>query len=176
MKNLYTPPCSIDITTDTPLVFLAGPVQGALDWQTYCAQQILENDSTYAVASPRRTSRDQLQFDADEQVAWEHSALERARSFGVLAFWLAAQNTSDTSYPKNRAYAQTTRIELGKAIGWKQFQPDLPVIIGIDPLYTTNGGGSEGYIHREAALNTISIHNQEDHFLQSVINEARQLR
>lgn len=176
MKHFYTSPHAIDITTDTPLIFLAGPVQGVPDWQTPYAQQILENDSALAIASPRRTHKDQLRFNADEQVAWEHRALERAHSFGVLAFWLAAQDISDGSYPKNRAYAQTTRIELGKAIGWKQFQPDLPVVIGIDPSYTVNGGGSEGYIRREATLNDILVHDQADLFLQSIIDETQRLQ
>lgn len=169
MKNFYTPPHAITIAENIPLVFLAGPVQGAPDWQTRFASQILSSE-TGAVASPRRTSEDQVRFDANEQVAWEHAALERARSFGVLAFWLAAQNLDDKTYPAGRAYAQTTRLEIGKALGWKQFQPDLPIIIGFDPEYTTNGGGSEGYIRREAAMANIAIYHSDDKFVDAIMS------
>lgn len=169
MERFFTPPHSIDIPSTTPLVFLAGPVQGAQDWQTSFAKQILVDNANVAVASPRRTPEDQAKFDADEQVVWEHKSLERAREFGVIAFWLAAQNLDDETYPEGRAYAQTTRIELGKALGWKQFQPDLPVVIGFDPDYTARGGGSEDYIRREAAMTGIAIHATERAFLDAII-------
>ncbi len=169
MKNFYTPPHTVDIPDHTPLVFLAGPVQGAADWQTPMATYILGNAPEAAVASPRRTPEDQHRFNANEQVAWEHHALERARTFGVLAFWLAAQNLRDTTYPAGRAYAQTTRIELGKAIGWRAGQPHLPVIVGFDPAYTAHGGGSEGYIRREANLAGLAIHNSLQEFQDSIL-------
>lgn len=170
MKNFYTPPHPVDIPDQTPLVFLAGPVQGTPDWQTGMATRILERAPDAAVASPRRSREDQARFDADEQVAWEHQALERARSFGVLAFWLAAQNLDDKTYPAGRAYAQTTRIEVGKALGWKHAQPHLPIVIGFDPEYTPRGGGSEGYIRREARLSGIAVVlDSADSFTETVV-------
>lgn len=174
MKNFYTPPHTIDTPEHTPLVFLAGPIQGAPDWQTSFAVNLLSQHPDIAVASPRRTPEDQARFDADEQVTWEHRALEKARRFGVLAFWWAAQNLNDVSYPTGRAYAQTTRIELGKAIGWRAAQLDLPVIIGFDPEYTANGGGSEGYIRREASMAGIAIHDSEDKFLATLLASINQ--
>lgn len=169
MKNFYTPPHAVNVPDHIPLVFLAGPVQGAFDWQTPMAVRLLGHVPGAAVASPRRTPEDQRQFNADEQVAWEHAALERSRRFGVLSFWLAAQNLEDETYPAGRAYAQTTRIELGKATGWRDRQPELPVVVGFDPDYTLNGGGSEGYIRREAKLAGIAIYNSDTEFLGAIM-------
>ncbi len=168
MERLYTPPRQLAIPDTTPLVFLAGPVQGAPDWQTPFAEATLASNPDTAVASPRRTAEDQARFDADEQVKWEHRSLDRARRFGVLAFWLAAQELDDETYPAGRAYAQTTRIELGKALGWKHYQPDLPVVIGFDPEYTMRGGGSESYIRREAKLAGIAIYNSASETLSAI--------
>lgn len=175
-EHLITPPEKLDLPADAPLIFLAGPVQGAKDWQDEFAAQLLNENQNLYIASPRRTPENQQKFDADEQVAWEHAALERARKLGVLAFWWAAQNPNDVSYPAGRAYAQTTRIEFGKACGWKQFQPELPLIVGYSPNYKRNGGGSEDYIRREAAAYSLPIYDSRDGLLYAVTAAVRKLQ
>jgi hypothetical protein len=98
-----------------PLIFLAGPIQGAPDWQQPARDLIMAADSRIHVASPRRPFRHEGDFtDAmyREQVAWEHYHLRYAAGYGVTLFWLANE---ETHYP-DRAYAQTTRFELGEAM------------------------------------------------------------
>lgn len=144
-RRLFTPPHEITISRTTPLVFLEGPVQGAPDWQNEVATRLLALRDDIAVASPRRTPEDQARFNSREQVAWEHASIRRARQFGALGIWWAAQDLDDHTYPAGRAYAQTTRFEAGDAIAENRNHPSLPLIIGYDPRYSSNGGGSESY-------------------------------
>lgn len=144
-RRFFTPPHDVTIPDTMPLVFLEGPVQGAPDWQTEVAMELLARRDDIAVASPRRTPEDQARFNSREQVAWEHTSIKRARQFGALGVWWAAQDFTDTSYTVGRAYAQTTRIELGDAIASKRSDPSLLLVVGYDPCYAINGGGSENY-------------------------------
>jgi len=85
-----------------PVIFLAGPIQGAKDWQAEAARRI--GDRAH-VANPRRPEFPAGAFD--EQVRWESRWLARAT---VVLFWLAAEH----EHRCDRAYAQTTRFELGE--------------------------------------------------------------
>ena len=100
------------VETDGPVIFLAGPIQGAPDWQTTAAGFIHDADPSIIVASPRRDYPEGT-FVYEKQVDWETHFLRTAGRTGVIAFWLAAQ-VEET--PK-RSYAQTTRFELGE---WKK--------------------------------------------------------
>jgi hypothetical protein len=96
---------------DSPLVFLAGPIQGAPHWQADAIRWFTEHAPTIAVASPRRQDRSR-EFDYAAQVDWETHYLRLAAGRGVILFWLAAEAES----VPGRAYAQTSRFELAE---WK---------------------------------------------------------
>lgn len=170
-ERLFTPPHDLSISDRTPLTFLAGPVQGAPDWQNPLAHQLLEARTGIAIASPRRSPVDQLAFDANEQVAWELRTRERTRKFGVTAFWWAAQDLTDDSYPVGRAYAQTSRIEFGEAIGWLHYEPDLPLVVGFDPEYTNAGGGSEGYMRKVLKHYGVKVCDSIDELAEEILNK-----
>ena len=169
-ERFYTSPKPIpeDIELDTPLVFLAGPVQGAPDWQARFAATILRERPKSIVVSPRPKTAIDANFDADEQVAWEITHRARAREFGVTAIWFAAQDFS-IPYPAGRPYAQTSRIELGETIGWLRAHPNLAFTVGFDPQYTNNGGGSESYIRKLLSYHQRTVHGSEDTFIASII-------
>lgn len=114
-----------------PLIFLAGPIQGAPDWHSK-AIGLLDG---YPIASPKRPD-DSWKFDFEAQVDWESKCLEQAARTGCILFWLAKE---ETHHP-DRAYAQTTRFELAEWITRKRYR----VVIGIEP-----GFSGERYIrHR----------------------------
>jgi hypothetical protein len=94
-----------------PLAFLAGPIQGAPNWQAIAALALQTFAPTLHVANPRR---DYLpgSFDYAAQVEWETHHLRRAGTDGVILFWLAREEVHHC----DRAYAQTTRFELAE---WK---------------------------------------------------------
>ena len=57
--------------------------------------------------------------------------------------WLAAQEIETPG----RAFAQTSRIELGRIAGWIDYNPSIRFVLGIDPRYR---GGNETYIRQLA--------------------------
>lgn len=116
-------------TVEGPLIFLAGPIQGAPLWQTEAISMIRTYSTTVHIASPRRRKLERLikptaSFAARftesfvgemyiEQVDWETRYLNRAAENGCILFWLAKEE----NHICTRAYAQTSRFELAE---WKK--------------------------------------------------------
>lgn len=126
--TLFTPPTNIE--GGKPVIFLAGPIQGARDWQTDAVAHIHDIDPDILIASPRRLAQTRGEFsDAMyyEQVDWEHDHLDRAAANGSILFWLSRE----AEHRCDRSYAQTTRFELGVALGWHRFM-GAKVVVGID--------------------------------------------
>lgn len=96
---------------DGPLVFLAGPIQGAPDWQVEASRLLGEISPCLHLANPRRGNAPGT-VDYGMQVDWETHHLRLAANTGVILFWLAREIESIPG----RAYAQTTRFELAE---WK---------------------------------------------------------
>ena len=108
-RLLLTPPEIVQ--TDGPIIFLAGPIQGAPDWQSKATSIIHDINPSITVASPRRDYPEGT-FVHEKQVDWETYFLRKAGKTGVVAFWLAAQ----VEETPGRTYAQTSRFELAE---WK---------------------------------------------------------
>lgn len=134
-RLFLTPPEIVD--THSRVIFLAGPIQGAPDWQPLAAEMIHERDDSIVVASPRKEYEPGT-FVYERQVDWETHFLRKAGAAGVVAFWLAKQ----TIETPGRAYAQTTRFELAE---WKMRHEyeGAKLTIGIE-----EGFGNERYIRR----------------------------
>lgn len=115
-----------------PSIFLAGPIQGARDWQTDAIIEIQNSakfGSDLCVFNPRR-SGDFVKLDEAGyagQVKWEHVHLRRAACDGVVMFWLAREEEHNCS----RAYAQTTRFELGEAVALR-YCSGMQIVVGIE--------------------------------------------
>ena len=93
-------------------VFLAGPIQGAPEWQNS-----IDMIPGVTFLSPRRVSYDN--FNYNEQVNWETEAM---RTADVILFWIP----EEAEHIEGRGYAQTTRTEFGEYIAMGK-----KVIIGI---------------------------------------------
>jgi len=109
-----------------PIVFLAGPIQGAPDWQAEAIRWFAEHAPLLVIASPRRLDRSRT-FDYAVQVDWETHHLRRAAECGVILFWLPAETVSTPG----RAYAQTSRFELAE---WKvrHERDGARIVVGIE--------------------------------------------
>ena len=119
---------------DGPLIFLAGPIQGSLDWQE-CATDFLQTlNPLVHIASPRRTYLDD-EFIYETQVDWETHYLRKS---SLILFWLA----KEAAHICERAYAQTTRLELGEWMVRHQLQ-GKKLVLGIEQGYT-----GEKYVRR----------------------------
>src|SRR4051794_6081840 len=106
---LLLPPDYREVTG--PVVFLAGPIQGTPPWQTPATALLHAAAPNLHIASPRRPAFDDLDTTGyNARVDWETHHLRRAASNGVILFWLAREE----DHRCDRAYAQTTRFELGE--------------------------------------------------------------
>ena len=102
-----------------PLIFLAGPIQGAPDWQATAIGWLQKHHPLLHIASPRSLMWETSLFPEererlfDIQQEWEHDYIDYALDRGVVLFWLA----KEAVHHCDRAYAQTSRFELGFALG-----------------------------------------------------------
>ena len=127
MAKVLIPPAYNDVAG--PLIFLAGPIQGAPHWHQE-AIALIGDASGFQIASPRRPEtggKDYPEEVYQEQIAWEHFHLARAAQNGVTLFWLAREMVHQC----DRAYAQTTRFELGEAVTLHQWK-GIKVVVGLE--------------------------------------------
>jgi hypothetical protein len=125
---------------DGPVIFLAGPIQGAKDWQGDAIQIIHGLNPQVVIASPRREHLDG-EFVYEKQVDWETTYLRRAADTGAILFWLA----KEFEHNPKRAYAQTSRFEIAE---WKvrHERDGVKLVIGIE-----DGFSGARYIKRRFA-------------------------
>jgi hypothetical protein len=140
-----------------PIVFFAGQIKGALDWQAEATQSfesIVTPEKNLHVVNPRWTNiapADKLEPHA--QRTWEkrhyRTAATAGRSGvrGVVMFYIAAENPlAEVPNPPGRAYGQGTRSEFSEIIGGKFFGAfDIELVLGIDPAHS--GHGLKEYRH-----------------------------
>jgi len=97
-------------------IFLAGPIQGAENWQNDIIEKIQNEfknkklNKNIIINSPRRDIITTENFDYEEQVNWESYHLNKSHTNGIILFWMPVAKESE----KGRSYAQTTRFELGE--------------------------------------------------------------
>ncbi len=128
MIQLYLPP---DFVADgvAPVVFLAGPILGADDWQSAAIAYFTEHAPQLIIASPRGNGFKEAMYNS--QVDWETHHLNRAAQTGAILFWLA----NEVEHLCERAFAQTTRFELAE---WKvkHERDGARLVVGIDRAFT----------------------------------------
>jgi len=105
-----------------PLIFLAGPIQGAPKWHNKAIKIIQDINLDINIASPSKKvdriylkqNQERFKHSANqeewEQVDWETFYLNRAAQKGAIMFWFPNEET----HYCERAYAQTSRFELGE--------------------------------------------------------------
>lgn len=129
------------------IIFLAGPIQGAADWQSQAIAIFEKLDNSITIANPRKEYIDDS-FVYEKQVDWETANLRAASEQGVILFWLAREQTHNCE----RAYGQTTRFELAE---WKirHERDGVKLVIGID-----EGFSNARYIRRRIGQDCPDIH------------------
>ena len=95
--DIISCPLGLEDLGDEIKIFLAGPIQGAPDWQ-----HSIPKIPGVRWISPRRENYDN--FDYDEQTSWETMGL---RISDAILFWIPASKENI----EGRGYGQTTRIE-----------------------------------------------------------------
>ena len=119
-----------------PMVFLAGPVVDAPDWQAEAEEHFKDLD--IFVANPRTN-----EFTID-QVRWQSKMM---RWSNTIMFWFPKplHNRDNPSRP----YAQTSRFELGEYLSHRTANQ---VFVGIEP-----GFSGEGYLREKIRLDYSSV-------------------
>lgn len=128
-SKIYTPYEQFD--GRKPLFFLAGPVMGARNWQDEAIGIIRRQNLGVVIACPKQPQFHEVRFSLEEQTDWESYHLQKASEKGVILFWLAREE----NHICQRAYAQTTRFELGE---WNAKQKGNPIFlaVGIEDGFT----------------------------------------
>ncbi len=174
---IFDAPEAVEISG--PLIFLAGPIQGAPLWHDEAILIIQKLDERVHVASPCRRKLKRSAFSAsqsllrpsheftnemyNEQVDWETRYLTRAAEDGAIIFWLAKEHRHICA----RAYAQTTRFELGKWTERSRWMK-AKLVVGIEKGFT-----NERYLRRVLAQECPDIPITDT--LEATCNAAIQL-
>jgi hypothetical protein len=142
--KLILPPNYLEV--EGPMIFLAGPIQGAYKWQDEAIKIIQSSAPELHIASPRRDYLDEG-FLYEQQVDWETHYLRRAAKEGAVMFWLAKEFEHDCE----RAYAQTSRFELGE---WKVKHEleGVKLVVGIEEGFT-----NARYIRRRMSQDCLDV-------------------
>ena len=141
--NFYQPPTIY--SEAKPLIFLAGPIQGAPNWHELAKRKLMNNQEV-CVASPKREKL-APDFKFSEQVDWESHHLNKAAENGCILFWLA----KEAERVEGRHYAQTTRFELGEWTA-KSLFTNCNIVVGIEEGFT-----NARYIKRRLTIDCPSI-------------------
>jgi hypothetical protein len=143
--QILYPPDIVEI--EGPMVFLAGPIQGAPQWQAEAERILRQLDRSLHVANPRHGNK----VAYEDQVDWETHFLRRAALDGVVLFWLAKEETHQC----DRAYAQTSRFEIGE---WKErcVRGEARLAVGIE-----GGFSNARYIRRRFAQDCPKVEIQD---------------
>ncbi len=168
MSEFIIPPHQIK-QPDNPVVFLAGPVQGAHDWQRAAANHLIDAGAEASIISPRGLPELYKEpspwLNNELQTPWEKHHLRLARDKGVLAMWMAEQ----VYETPGRAYAQTSRIELGRIAGWLDYNsPNIKLVFGISPEYI---GGNQTYMEQVCNEFNIPVQRRLDEWCAEILRK-----
>ncbi len=112
-----------------PLIFLAGPIQQAPNWQTEAIRILTSMQTRALIANPR--GPEPWHGDYKAQVDWERFHLNHACKYGIVLFWMARE----TSHDCQRNYAQTTRVEWGRVFE-RHLNLGARIAIGVEEGFT----------------------------------------
>lgn len=124
-NQILYPPNIIEVKE--PIIFLAGPIQGSSAWHEIAIAHLRLQVNSVCIACPKVQDFNDVHFDFAKQIDWETHYLRQAARYGVILFWLAKEST----HLCQRAYAQTTRFELGEWLTRASFD-NTALVVGIE--------------------------------------------
>ena len=142
--ELITPTSPEKDYSDKKIVFLAGPIKGAPDWQDQAVKDLADLD--IYVANPRRENVQN--FNLDLQVGWESKFLALS---DVIMFWISKKE-SDVA---GRDYGQTTRFELSEWAAKTHYNREhKKIVVGIDDAFF-----GKSYIVKRLASENVAVYD-----------------
>lgn len=124
----------------SPLIFLAGPIRGAPNWQNEAIDILSSQNTNLIIASPRKEIENEFTkhvLSGDEtyfsrQRAWERHYLDIASRKGAILFWLPEEVEHNCA----KAYGATTRLELGQLMTMYKHDKSIRFCIGSDGRFS----------------------------------------
>lgn len=124
---------------EVPLIFLAGPIRSAPNWQDDAIDLLFSQEQNLVIASPRRGSRDKIApyiISGDQnyfprQRAWERHYLDIASKTGAILFWLPGEAEHDCK----KAYGAMTRVEIGQCMTNYKHDKNVRFCVGSDGIF-----------------------------------------
>ncbi len=151
--ELITPTSPEKNYSNKKIVFLAGPIKGAPDWQARAIKDLADLD--IYVANPRRENVQN--FNLDLQVDWESKFLALA---DVIMFWIPPK-VADVA---GRDYAQTTRFELSEWSAKTHYNREYKkIVVGID-----NAFFGKSYIVKRLVAENVAVYDSYAATLKAV--------
>lgn len=125
---------------EAPLIFLAGPIKSAPNWQDKAIDIILSQNKDLIVASPRGGIREVIApyiLKGDDnyfprQRAWERHYLDLASKTGAIMFWLPGEETHDCQ----KVYGAMTRLEIGQWMTNYRHDKSVRFCVGSDGKFS----------------------------------------
>ncbi len=135
MTSLIIPNTYVQIM-DAPLIFLAGPIRGAPNWQDEAVTILNSQRRELYIASPRRGIRGSIanyimQGEEDyfpRQRTWEKHYLNIAARRGTIMFWLPGEE----EHRCEKVYGAMTRLELGQCMTEYRHDNSFKFCVGSD--------------------------------------------
>jgi hypothetical protein len=138
MAGLIIP--KIYIENPGTLIFLAGPIRGAPNWQDKAAKMLLSKDPRLTIFSPRRGVRPEIEpfiLKGDENYFERQRICERyyLKIAKVRLFWLPGEIEHNCS----KSYGAMTRLEFGQVMTNYKYNPSAEFCVGSDGNFSELG-------------------------------------
>ena len=135
MSQLIIPNTYVE-KVDNPLIFLAGPIRSAPNWQDKAIGILFAKNPDLTIVSPRRGIRDKIadyvvQGKEDyfsRQRAWERHYLDIASQTGAVLFWLPGE----LEHNCGKVYGAMTRVEIGQWMTNYKHDNSIKFCVGSD--------------------------------------------
>ena len=121
---------------DTPLIFLAGPIMSAPNWQDKAIEILFSLEDNLLIASPRRGIGENISKYVvggyenffSRQREWERHYLDIASKNGAILFWLPGE----AEHNCEKSYGAMTRLELGQWMTRYSYDKNVHFCVGSD--------------------------------------------
>ncbi len=135
-KSLLTPKKYWPLENQ-PVIFLAGPLNSAPQWQRQASCMIFNRMKKVTVCSPRMISHEEqgCDYTFTRQRAWERYYMDRAAEYGTILFWMPEVDPQHDY--KGLTYGATTRFELGEWMTRASLDKSINVEIGAQEGFNT---------------------------------------
>jgi Nucleoside 2-deoxyribosyltransferase like len=135
MRKLIIPKTYVP-SVEGPIVFLAGPIRSAPNWQDEAIEFLFSKSSDLTIVSPRRGIRESISgyiAEGDEdyfsrQRLWERHYLNLASKKGAILFWLPYEEKHNCE----KSYGAMTRLELGQWMTNYRYDKEVKFCVGTD--------------------------------------------